>query len=77
MKTIIYTSPTCPWSKDCIEYFTKNSIEFEERDLSEESSWRIESVTKSGQLTTPLLDINGTIIVGFDEKQIQAALNAN
>jgi glutaredoxin 3 len=34
-------------------------------------------VTKSGQMGIPVLDIDGTIIVGFDRPKIDAALAAS
>lgn len=35
----------------------------------------IEMVNKSGQQGVPVIDVDGTIIVGFDQKRINRALD--
>ena len=76
-ETIIYTLPTCPWSKKLKEWLKKNKHNYEERDLyeSQNSLFRDEMLEKSGQFATPVIDIAGKIIVGFQDKKIEAALS--
>ena len=44
-------------------------------DIKERYTSIDELLEKSNQLSTPVIDINGEIIVGFDEKLIESALN--
>jgi len=32
-------------------------------------------IKKSGQMGVPVIDIDGTIIIGFDKKKIESVLN--
>jgi glutaredoxin len=53
----------------------KHNIEFEDKDVAEDLAARNELLQKSGRMGVPVLDIDGTIIVGFDQQAIEKALN--
>lgn len=74
MKIKIYTTPACPWCTIAKEFFKKNKIDFEEIDVSENQEKAQEMIAKSGQMSVPVIDIEGEIIVGFNEEKIKAAL---
>jgi len=50
-------------------------VEFEDIALERNSDAAQEMIEKSGQTGVPVLDINGTIVVGFDRDKIKRALN--
>lgn len=70
MKIKIYTTPTCSWCKKLKEWLKKKKLPYEDCDISESQNktFRDELLDKSGQLAVPMIDIDGKIIVGFDEK---------
>ncbi len=74
-KVIIYSTPTCVYCKMAKELFKKNDIAYEERDVAADMKAREEMVHKSGQLGVPVIDIDGKIIVGFDEDELKKDLN--
>ena len=74
MTVTVYTTPTCSWCKKVKEYLKEKKIEFAEKDVAEDEKARNESVEKSGQMGVPVIDIDGIIIVGFDQKKIDEAL---
>lgn len=74
MSVIIYSTPTCPYCHKAKEYLEKKGVAFEDVDVSADAQRQQEMVEKSGQMGVPVLDINGTIIVGFDQAKIDAAL---
>ncbi len=75
MKTVhIYSTPSCTYCQAAKEYFTQNGVEYAEFDVAADEAKRAEMVEKSGQMGVPVIDIGGTIIVGFDEPLIKAAL---
>ena len=55
----------------------ENKIGFSDIDVSSDEVGRNEMVEKSGQMGVPVLDIGGTVIVGFDVDKIKAALGIN
>lgn len=70
MSVKIYTTPTCHWCKVAKEYFRNKEIEFEEYNVEENHEKASEMVEKSGQRGVPVIDIDGTIIIGFDKEAI-------
>jgi glutaredoxin-like YruB-family protein len=73
-KVKVYSTPECPWCKKAKEFLKENKIEFEEKDVSTDEKAKEEMVEKSGQMGVPVLDIDGTIIIGFDVEKIKTAL---
>lgn len=75
MKNItIYSTPTCHFCHLAKDFFNDNNVEYEEHDVSVDAEKRQEMVTKSGQMGVPVIDIDGDIMVGFDEKKIKETL---
>lgn len=67
----IYSTPVCVYCKMAKEFFKKNNIAYEEKDVSEDMDARKEMVEKSHQLGVPVIDVDGKIIVGFDEEEFK------
>lgn len=74
MKIIVYTTKTCPWCIKVKDFLKKHKVAFKEIDVSSNEKAAKEMIEKSGQMGVPVLDINGKIIVGFDEEAIKKAL---
>ncbi|WP_297519739.1 glutaredoxin family protein [uncultured Clostridium sp.] len=71
----VYSTPICPWCDKAKDYLKRKEVEFTAYNVQEDMEAREEMVSKSKQMGVPVLDINGTIIVGFDRKAIDEALN--
>lgn len=71
---IIYTTPTCGFCHMAKEYFKSKDLNYEEKDVTTDAQAYHEILEKSGQLGVPVIDINGSIIVGFDKPKIDSAL---
>ena len=69
----LYVTPTCPWCKKTKEWLRKKKLKFTEKDILEEEEWRDEVLQKTGQLAIPVIDMDGIILVGFDEKKLEEA----
>ncbi len=66
----IFTTPACPFCFVLKQFFKERNIEFEEIDVSEDEKAREEVIKKSGQMSAPIVEINGEFVVGFDKKKI-------
>ncbi|MBR9706335.1 NrdH-redoxin [Candidatus Pacearchaeota archaeon] len=73
-KVKVYSTPTCPWCIKTKDFLKEKKIEFEDINVAENQEASKEMVEKSGQMGVPVIDIDGTIIVGFDEAKIKEAL---
>lgn len=71
----IYTTPSCVYCKMSKDFFQKNNIQYEEKNVMTDIEARNEMIQKSGQMGVPVIDVGGTIIVGFDQNKLKAALN--
>jgi len=56
------------------EYFAKKGVSFQDFNVEDDEEALAEMVRKSGQMGVPVIDIDGTIIVGFDRQAIDEAL---
>ena len=70
----IYSTATCPYCEMAKEYFDKNKIQYQSFNVAEDEKAAQEMVQKSHQMGVPVIDIDGTIIVGFDKGAIDQAL---
>lgn len=73
-KVIVYSTNTCPWCYKAKEFLKANKIKFEDKNVGDDEEAREEMIEKSGQMGVPVLDIDGKIIVGFDQEAIKKAL---
>ena len=74
MAVKIYTTPTCSWCKKTKEWLKEHKVKYEEMDVGKDKEKAKEMMEKSGQMGVPVLDIDGTIIVGYDVDKIKKAL---
>ena len=70
----IYSTPICPYCLRVKAYLEQKGVAFENYDVSADQTKLQEMVNVSGQMGVPVLDIDGQIIVGFDQGKIQSAL---
>lgn len=75
-KVIVYSATWCAFCHAVKDYLDKKDIKYEDRDVESKKEWMEEATGKSGQTGIPVVDIDGTIIVGFDRPKIDAALAA-
>lgn len=73
-KVRVVTTSTCPHCIRAKQFLKDNGIEFENIDVMENRALAEEILVKSGQMGVPVLDIDGELVVGFDEERIRKAL---
>lgn len=71
---IIYTTPTCPFCKMVRKFLDDNSIEYEEKDISIDKDAQGEVIEKADMMVAPVIDIDGEIIIGYDENEMRKEL---
>jgi len=71
---IVYSTESCPWCHKAKDFLKANKIKFEAKDVGSDDVARDEMLKKSGQMGVPVIDIDGTVIVGFDQEAIKKAL---
>lgn len=56
------------------EFFAKNNVAYQEKNVATDLAARNEMLEKSQQLGVPVIEVDDTIIVGFDKKNLEMAL---
>jgi len=72
----VYSTPACPWCTVAKRYLESINVRFEEYDVSKDRNAAIEMIQKSGQRGVPVIDINGNIVVGFNQREIDRLLRS-
>lgn len=71
----IYSTPSCIYCVTLKEFLKEHNLNFEEIDVSQDEKAQEEMIERSGQMGVPVIDIDGEIIVGFDQPKIKKILN--
>jgi glutaredoxin-like YruB-family protein len=74
MAITVYTTPNCSWCNKAKRYFKEHRIAFTEHNVARDKRKAEEMVRKSGQMGTPVIDVHGKVIVGFNQPEIERAL---
>lgn len=71
---IIYSTPTCHFCKEAKAFLNARNIPYTEYDVAADLVRRKEMVEKSGQLGVPVIDIDGQVMVGYEESEFAEAV---
>ncbi len=70
----VYTTPTCPWCTTVKNFLRKNGIRYTEVDVASDQNAAKAMVSKSGQQGVPQTEINGEMVIGFDQSKLKRLL---
>lgn len=51
-----------------------NNIQFEDLNVATDKVARDEMISRSGQMSVPVIDIDGELLLGFDQDQVKEKL---
>jgi len=74
-RVIVYTGQGCPACSMVKSYLRRRGVNFKEIDVSRDQSAAQALISRSGQMAVPQIDIDGNLIVGFDQAKIDSLLN--
>ncbi|MFP4563609.1 MAG: glutaredoxin domain-containing protein [Spirochaetia bacterium] len=74
MAVVVYSTPTCGYCNKAKDYLRSRNVPFQEYNVAQDMRRADEMVKKSGQMGVPVLDVNGKIIIGFNQPEIDKAL---
>jgi glutaredoxin 3 len=55
-------------------FFKANNLEYTEHNVASDLAKRKEMIDKTGQMGVPVIEVNGEIIIGFDEEKLREKL---
>jgi glutaredoxin 3 len=73
---IIYSTTWCAFCKMAKQYFDSKNVAYVEKDIEADEAAKKELLDKvHGNFQgVPVIDVNGSVILGFDRPKIDAAL---
>ena len=71
----IYTTPSCVYCRMAKQFFQENSVNYEEKNVATDTEARDAMITKSGQMGVPVIEVDGKIVIGFDQPRLKELLN--
>jgi glutaredoxin len=71
---IVYGAEWCAFCHEARRYLDTLGVKYTYKNVEHDVNDARAAVDKSGQTGIPVLDIGGTIIIGFDRPRIDAAL---
>jgi glutaredoxin len=76
-KIIAYLKPTCGWSQGVRAVLRKYDLPFEDRDIINDPAQREEMITRSGQMLSPCVEVDGRMLADVSGEEVEAYLLAN
>lgn len=74
MTVKVYSTPTCPYCRLTKDFLKEKGIAFSDIDVAADPSAANEMVKKSGQMGVPVIEVNGSVIVGWNKGALEEAL---
>ncbi|MSR76255.1 MAG: NrdH-redoxin [Candidatus Ryanbacteria bacterium] len=73
-KVEIYTTPSCVYCRKAKDMFQKHNIPYSEYNVMTDVTKRDEMIKRTGQMGVPVIEVDGTLIIGFDERRLREML---
>jgi len=73
-RVTVYSTPTCSWCNTLKSWLRKNNIPYTDIDVSRNEKAAQDLVRRSGQQGVPQTDINGQMVVGFNQQRLKELL---
>ena len=71
----VYSTTTCHFCVIAKDYLNEKKVSFVNKDVGVDIDARQEMIKKSGQMGVPVIEIDGQIVVGFDQDMIDNLLS--
>ena len=75
-KIKVYGVPGCPFCKKTREFLKSKGLNFEDIDVAADHDLAKEMIKKAGQMSVPVIEIDGKIVIGFDKGKIENLLGS-
>jgi glutaredoxin-like YruB-family protein len=74
-RIIVYSGPGCPACGTAKAYLRRRGVGFREVDIARDQHAAQTLVRRSGQMAVPQIDIDGHLVVGFNQAEIDRILS--
>ncbi|MBI2954865.1 MAG: glutaredoxin family protein [Chloroflexi bacterium] len=71
----IYTTPTCGYCREAKSFLTELGVQYKEIDVSADQEAAVDIVRRTNQYSVPVIDVGGTLVIGFDRSRLEKLLH--
>lgn len=71
----LYTTPTCVPCKAVKQFFAEREVAYTEIDVAADRAAMQELISISGNISVPVVTIDGEVVVGFDKSRMEELLS--
>lgn len=72
----IYSTPSCTYCTAAKEFFKEHNVAFTEVDVASNLEERKNMIQISGQMGVPVIEIDDSVIVGFNQELLEKKIGA-
>jgi glutaredoxin len=72
-KVVLYSQPGCVFCGKVKEFLSQNKMEYVDRNIAADEA-ALAELEKLGYTTTPVIVVDGEVVVGFDRDRLQTLL---
>ena len=76
-KIIAYLNPLCPWARGVLSILEKYDLKFDYRDVTRNQADFQEMVEKTGQDSSPCVEINGHMLADVGGEEVEEWIRQN
>ena len=73
-KIRVFSTKSCPYCYMLKDFLREKNVQFDDIYVDSDYNAAMEMIRLSGQRGVPVADINGSIVVGFDQARISRLL---
>ena len=73
---VVYTTSWCGFCRKTLAYLDAKGVHYENRDVEGDAGYRDELIRKTGKTSIPVVEIDGTLIRGYNPKKMDRLLAA-
>lgn len=71
----IYSTPTCGYCRVAKDFLAAHQVAFVEKNVAADHAARQEMLAKTQQMGVPVIDVNGAVMVGYNESKLRTLLD--
>lgn len=73
-KVTIWSTPVCSYCQKTKEFFKEHNVKYTEKDVTKDQAAMQELMEKNSAGSVPVIEIDGEVLVGFDEGKLKEKL---
>jgi glutaredoxin-like YruB-family protein len=74
MTVTVYSTTTCPFCTMVKDWLKDKGVSYDDVNVGTDQDKAKEMMDKSGQMGVPVIDVEGTVVIGFDKPKLEEAL---